>query len=171
MEQGKYLGDDEMAEEYWKDLMLDGSVTLFWNNNIYEKNIEAVKAEGFDIYSFDCIKWEKDNFHKELANILGFPAYYGENLNAFNDCLSDMIPNNKGFVLVFRNYDIFAKKYPDIAFRILDIIQINSWRFLIEGTILLGFVQSNDGKLTFPPLGGMTADWNREEWFNKNRGL
>ncbi|WP_228547564.1 barstar family protein [Filobacillus milosensis] len=115
--------------------------------------------------------WEKDNYHKELAKTLEFPEYYGENLDAFNDCLSDMIPKNKGFVLAFRNYDIFTKKHPDIAFHILDIIQINSWRFLIEGTVLLGIVQSNDGKLSFPPLGGMDADWNRDEWLNTNRGL
>ncbi|WP_075620117.1 barstar family protein [Paenisporosarcina indica] len=157
--------------EYWKELMQDGSVTLFWNNSIYEKNIESIKLEGFDIYSFDCTEWEMDNYHKELAKTLAFPDYYGRNLNAFNDCLSDIVPDNKGFVLAFRNYDIFAKKYPDIAFHILDIIQINSWQFLIDNRVLLGLVQSNDAELSFPPLGGMTADWNSDEWLNKNRGL
>ena len=109
--------------EYWKELMHDGCVTLFWDHSIYEENIKTVRLEGLDIYSFECTEWEEDNYHKELAKTLKFPDYYGENLDAFNDCLSDKIPANKGFVLAFRNYDIFAKKYPDIAFNILDIIQ------------------------------------------------
>ncbi|KAA0955383.1 barstar family protein [Sporosarcina sp. ANT_H38] len=157
--------------EYWKELMQDGCVTLFWNHSIYEENIETVRQEGFDIYSFDCTEWETDNYHKDLAKTLKFPAYYGENLDAFNDCLSDKVPDHKGFVLAFRNYDIFAKKYPEIAFNILDIIQEKSWQSLIEGKLVLSFVQSNDGKLIFPPLGGMIADWNTDEWFDENRGL
>lgn len=160
-----------MSTEFWKELMQNGSITLFWNNSIFEKSIQAIKLEGFDIYSFNCNEWDNGNFHKDISQTLQFPDYYGENLNAFNDCLSDMTTENKGFVLAFKNFDAFSKKYPDIAFEVLDIIQINSWRFLIEGTVLLGFVQSNDGKLSFPSLGGMTADWNKEEWFNKNRGL
>lgn len=156
---------------YWRELMLNGSVIKFWDASIYEENIKRIEQAGFDIYSFDCANWEKDDYHKELAKTLAFPDYYGENLDAFNDCLSDVDPKEKGFVLTFENYDAFSKKYPEAAFHILDIIQINSWRFLIEGIVLLGFVQSNDAKITFPPLGGMVPDWNRQEWFNKNRGL
>jgi RNAse (barnase) inhibitor barstar len=158
-------------DEHWHELLENGSVTLFYNNTILNKNIEKIKLEGFEIYNFDCAEWEIDNFHKHLAETLSFPEYYGENLNAFNDCLSDMYPKDRGMVLSFENYEKFAKKHPEIAFDILDIIQINSWRFLIEGIVLLGFVQSNDPNITFPPLGGMSAQWNREEWLNKSRGL
>lgn len=86
-------------------------------------------------------------------------------------CLSDVTPTNAGFVLVFRNYDAFTKKDSEIAFNILNIIQRNSWRFLLENIKLLAFVQSNDAKIDFPSLGGMSADWNNEEWFDEHRGL
>ncbi|KOO51555.1 barstar family protein [Viridibacillus arvi] len=111
------------------------------------------------------------NFHEVLANTLNFPDYYGKNLNAFNDCLSDIVPKEKGFILTFKNFDVFTKRYPEIAYDILDIIQLNAWRNLIEGNVLLGFVQSNDGNFSMPPVGGMSPDWNSDEWLEKNREL
>ena len=36
--------------EYWKELMHDGCVTLFWDHSIYEENIKTVRLEGLDIY-------------------------------------------------------------------------------------------------------------------------
>ncbi|MDF2536090.1 MAG: hypothetical protein K0R18_2252 [Bacillales bacterium] len=82
-----------------------------------------------------------------------------------------MVPKEKGIVLVFKNFDLFSKKEPKVAYQILDIIQINSWRFLIEDIKLLAFVQSNDARIDFSDLGGMSAEWNNEEWMNKDRGL
>lgn len=158
-------------EKLWRELLLNGSVKLFFKNSILDNYIDLISKEGFDIYCFDCSQWNTTNFHKDLASILKFPEYYGKNLDAFNDCLSDMAPTNEGFVLVFRNYDSFTKKDPEIAFAILDIIQKNSWRFLLKDIKLLAFVQSNDAKIHFPPLGGISADWNNEEWFDEHRGL
>lgn len=157
--------------ELWRQLLLNGSVKLFWRNEILDKFITEISCEGFDIYTLDCTKWDKNNFHDDLASTLDFPDYYGKNLNAFNDCLSDMVPKEKGIVLVFKNYDLFAKKEPNTAYHILDIVQINSWRFLIEDIKLIAFVQSNDATTDFPNLGGMSAEWNNEEWHNKDRGL
>ena len=31
----------------------------------------------------------ESDFHEEIARVLGFPAYYGKNLDALDDCLSD----------------------------------------------------------------------------------
>lgn len=157
--------------ELWRKLLTNGSVKLFWKNETLVKFISDISSEGFDIYTFDCSKWDINNYHNDLASTLGFPDYYGKNLDAFNDCLSDLVPRNIGIVLVFQNYDLFAKKEPNEAFHILDIVQINSWRFLLEDIKLLAFVQSNDSNIDFPDLGGMPAEWNSEEWFNKNRGL
>ncbi|WP_088068099.1 barstar family protein [Gottfriedia luciferensis] len=101
------------------------------------------------------------------------PDYYGENLDAFNDCLSDMTSERTGIVLEFRNYEEFAKKDKYAAHSILDIIQINSWRFLLvdDNLKLLAFVHSNDPEIDFPDLGGFSAEWNPDEWLDKSRGL
>ncbi|MED1419481.1 barstar family protein [Bacillus smithii] len=113
------------------------------------------------------------NYHKDLASVLHFPNDYGKNLNAFDDCLSDVVPDGigLGLVLVFKNYDIFSKRDPKAAYDILDIIQNNSWRFLLEDIKLIAFVQSNDAKIDFPNLDGMSAEWNNKEWLDQNRGL
>ncbi|MGM7685184.1 hypothetical protein ACSVDA_24065 [Cytobacillus sp. Hm23] len=85
-------------------------------------------------------------------------------------CLSEMVPEDNGIVLVFNNYDVFFNKEPEDAREILDIVQSNSWQFLL-GKKLLAFLQSNDATIHFSGLGGMHAEWNIEERFNKNRGL
>ena len=157
--------------ELWKQLLLNGCVKLFWKNEILYQFIADISQEGFEIYIFDCSKWNSRNYHKDLASVLHFPNYYGKNLNAFDDCLSDVVPDGIGFVLVFKNYDIFSKRDLKAAYDILDIIQNNSWRFLLEDIKLIAFVQSNDAKIDFPNLGGMSAEWNNKEWLDQNRGL
>jgi RNAse (barnase) inhibitor barstar len=159
--------------ELWRQLLLNGSVKLFWRNEILDKYINEISREGFQIYTLDCSKWNSQNYHNDLASVLNFPDYYGKNLDAFNDCLSDMTTEGIGIVLVFKNYDKFAIKDKYAAHTILDIIQINSWRFLLEeeNLKLLAFVHSNDARIDFPDLGGLSAEWNNDEWLNKNRGL
>ncbi|MDX8365507.1 barstar family protein [Cytobacillus sp. IB215665] len=157
--------------ELWKQLMQNGSVKLFWRNEILDKYISAISREGFEVYTFDCSNWDSNNYHIELAYTLDFPDYYGENIDALNDCLSEMLPEDNGIVLVFKNYDVFFNKEPKDAREILDLVQSNSWQFLLENIKLLAFVQSNDATIHFSGLGGMPAEWNDEEWSNKNRGL
>ncbi|MBO8173303.1 MAG: barstar family protein [Bacillaceae bacterium] len=158
--------------ELWRQLLLNGAIKLFWSKDVLEDYINEITKEKFNIYSLDCSKWNLKNYHEYLASSLHFPDYYGKNLDAFNDCLSDMIPEGIGICLVFRNYEFFSRNYPEDAYHILDIIQRNSWRFLLlEDRKLIAFVQSNDPTIGFTNLGGMSAEWNNEEWLNKARGI
>ncbi|MBP0724077.1 barstar family protein [Bacillus sp. RG28] len=159
--------------ELWRQLLLNGSVKLFWNEEILDKYLTEISNEGFDIYTLDCSKWNSHNYHNDLAAVLEFPDYYGKNLDAFNDCLSDMTSERIGIVLEFRNYEMFAKKDKYAAHSILDIIQINAWRFLLEdeNLKLIAFVHSSDPEIDFPDLGGLSAEWNPDEWLDKSRGL
>ncbi|MCI2256895.1 barstar family protein [Domibacillus sp. PGB-M46] len=143
--------------------MLNGSVKLFMSNKILNKYIGDVSRQGFEIYTFDYSKWKLKNHHHDLAAVLDLPCYYGENLDAFKECLSDMVEEETEFVLVFKNYELFAKQNFEVAFKLLNIIQINSWRFLIEDVKLLSFVQTNDATMSFPNLDVMSAEWNGEE--------
>ena len=161
--------DTKPAE--WKELMLNGSIILFNKIDVLERIIGKVESEGFEAVRFDCGEWDEKLFHKEVARKLNFPAYYGKNLHAFSDCLSDLPINNTGISLVFTHYQDFLEKHPELALGILDVIHINSWRFLLEGKVLLSFIQSTDPKISLPSIGGMVPDWNREEWFDKDRGI
>lgn len=48
-----------------------------------------VDIDFLEIYS-DHLNDEYNNFHKKMADIFGFPDFYGKNLAAFIDCLSDL---------------------------------------------------------------------------------
>ncbi|TVY08345.1 barstar family protein [Paenibacillus cremeus] len=93
-------------------------------------------------------------------------------MDAFNDCLSDIVPDNEGFVLVFKNFDKFNARCKDMAYHLLDIIQGNSWRLLVGSQKkLIAFLHSNDPHLDIQSVGALRVLWNNEEWLNKSRGL
>ena len=42
-------------------------------------------------YVLDCTKMtDREAAHEYIAKVLGFPEYYGKNLDALFDCLTDM---------------------------------------------------------------------------------
>ena len=151
--------------------MLNGSIILFAKTDVLEKNIKKIESEGFEVVRFDCREWDEEIFHKEVARKLNFPAYYGENLAAFSDCLADLPINNTGILLVFTHYQSFLAKHPEVAIAMLEVVHINSWRFLLEGKAVLSFIQSTDPEISLPAIGGMVPDWNGEEWFDKDREI
>jgi hypothetical protein len=85
------------------------------------------------------------------------PGYYGRNLDALNDCLSDIgIPEEGGRVLVFNRYDSFAANNPHVAWSVLDLMEINSRRLLLFGRRLIILVPSEDPGISFDSVGGLT---------------
>ena len=55
--------------------------------------------------------------HKELKESLSFPDYYGENLDALNDCLSEIESEHLIYVLtykeIFDGFDEIMKVFDD----------------------------------------------------------
>ncbi len=152
-------------------LLQNGSVTLCWKESIFEQYIELLKQEDFDIHEFDCSKWlDIKDFHSSISSALRFPDYYGKNLDAFNDCLSDCIPEGQGIVLGFRHYDSFAVRLPKKAIDILDIINHNAWLLLLEGHKLIALIQTDNPEICFDNIGTVSATWNPKEWLKKDRG-
>ncbi len=63
---------------------------------------------------------------------------------AMNDCLCDLnLPENSGGALVFYCYYVFESIMSEIAWNILDIIEIQLRRYLLLWKRLLALVQSN----------------------------
>ena len=98
------------------------------------------------------------------------PPLLGRNLDALNDCLSDLeIPEDSGWVLVLRRYDHFSERNPEVAWTVLDIVQRNSHIFLLFGRRLLALIQSNDPQIHFQPIGAFPVWWNWKEWLTADR--
>jgi RNAse (barnase) inhibitor barstar len=160
--------EDTFERVDWK-ILQDGWANLYWKSKILENDLDWFRKENFDVKDFDCSNWNQaKNIHYALKQQLHFPDYYGENLNALNDCLSDLQIDEYGFVVCFRHFDVVDK---DIAHGLLDVFAKNARLHLLFGKKVLMLIQVDDPKYQIDPIGACTVSWNSSEWLNRTRGL
>ena len=89
-----------------------------------------------------------------------------------------MVPDHGGLVLVLNHYDQFVKSVgagtsrgQGVAEAMLDVFARAIRYHMLFGKRLIILVQSDDPRIHFDGLGGVSAMWNSREWLNKNRGL
>ena len=94
------------------------------------------------IIKIDCeniCDW--DSFHNEFSTALGFPEFYGRNMNAWIDCMSDLDDPNGGMSktvvaegqvlsLVLVNVKSFRVRVPEIYSALVDCAAFVNWRRL-----------------------------------------
>ena len=127
--------------------------------------------------SLDASGWATAaDFHRDVAEALEFPEYYGRNLAAFNDCLKDVVAYSYGSrryvggtALVLLRFDAFTDRQPDTAQAVLDIFAGQARTAALAGHRMLCLVQSDDPNLEFSPVGATAVLWNPQEWLNVNR--
>jgi hypothetical protein len=161
---------DEWQRLDWR-LLLHGPVTLYCRAAVLVEHVAWFQSNSYRIDELDCTRWQSAReFHEDVARVLGFPDYYGKNLNALSDCMSDIeVPEQGGRVIIWRRYDAFAARDPQAAQGILDTVALSTWRFLLVGRRLLSLVQSDDPRLMFDPVGSHPVSWNPQEWLNAKR--
>ena len=122
---------------------------------------------------FDSGSWPSEaSMHDELSSVLSFPAYYGRNLNALNECMSEdlIVPNLGGLAVCFKRFDQFASRFQS-ALVVLDILAKASRQHMLRGRRFIVLLQTDDPRVSFTGLGGISARWNSDEWLLANRGL
>lgn len=156
----------------WR-LLQNGAVSLYARSAILEEDLAWLAAHAYAIDRFDCRTWTAvGEIHTALATALKFPDYYGENLDALNDCLSTLpIPDESGRVIVLEHFDVPARSLSATAHALLDIIAAQARQHLLFGRRLLALVQTDEPKLAFPPVGATSVTWNPREWLAAARGL
>jgi len=163
---------DQNELELDVEILLDGSLCLYHSENVLDKDLEWFKLNNYTINDIDTINWTIKKAHLDLKETLRFPDYYGENLDAFNDCLGDIYADNyKGQVIVFRNFDKIYHKEKQFCDHLLDIIATQSREWLVSGHRLIGLIQVNETAIEFSRVGGYTPSWNPKEWLSKSRGI
>jgi hypothetical protein len=172
--------DDEDNALDW-EILLNGSISLYRNRKYLDDDLQWLQLRGYRVYRIDCKTWVSEgSLHESLQETLSFPDYYGRNFNALRDCLWDLeVPDDGGLAIVLSSYDVYASgpgskgRHSGMhdAETILDILAKASRYFLLRGRRLIILVQSNDPLMHFQSLAGVSTQWNRREWLNKDRGL
>jgi RNAse (barnase) inhibitor barstar len=154
-------------------LLRSGGIALYHSQSVLAQDIEWLEEEDYLIHDFDCENWtSEDAFHADVAAKLGFPEYYGRNLNAFCDCLGDVtVPDRGGLAIVLRGVERVKLRESQFLWTILDIFAGVIKENLLFGRRLLLLLQSSDPRIAFEPVGAFPVSWNPGEWLNAKRGL
>lgn len=154
-------------------------VTLFWRRRLLTQAVARLEGLGFRVVHLAAGKWTTEqDMHRAIAAALYFPEYYGNNLDALNDCLGDVAcyggyddaVEGAGLVLSFTDYDRFAAACPKAAQAVLDIIADEARRAAVLQRRFFVLVHSNNPDIRFEPVGAMPVMWNSDEWADSNRG-
>ena len=146
------------------EILKNGPISKYFRNGVLNEDLVWFSDNNYEIIEMNVRNWNSKNAHRNLKIALSFPEYYGENLDAFNDCLGDMYNKRyKGLVLVFRRYDNFVEEDRGFAEGIIDIIANESRIWLLTGQKLFGLIQSDNPHLDFPKIGGISPSWNGTE--------
>lgn len=145
------------------------------------EDITWLEQAGYRIVWLACAEWSSErDMHASLFSALSFPDYYGMNMNALDEVITEIdVPQTGGIALVLLSYDQFANgpgrllegSPYHLAQVVLDVLSRASHEFLLTGRRFLTIVQSSDPWLNFPKLGGHAPGWDSREWLNRNRGV
>ncbi len=154
----------------WR-LLQNGPVTLYWRPECMREDVDWLETHGYIIHHFDVTDWtDLAIMHSQFQSNLAFPDYYGKNLDALNDCLSDVeIPDDAGTVLAFAHFDSLVASQSTIAAALLDILADNSRRAMLFGKRLIVLLQTDSPDFRTGPIGATTGNWNCREWLDSNR--
>jgi hypothetical protein len=169
----------ERAPQLDLALLRNGPVTLFCDHAVLESACVTLASLGYHIVRLDARSWaDAQAMLDGVAGVLEFPAYFGRNLDALDDCLSDVASGDygvpaasSGLVLVLTGFNAFATVDPAAAHALVDQYAKNSRGAMLFGRRMLCLLHSDDPHLTVPPVGATSVSWNPAEWLDSARSL
>jgi hypothetical protein len=94
---------------------LDAAVNLYFDHAVLDRDVAELLDAGYHVVRADASGWLcVADAHRDLARMFAFPEYYGQNWDAFNDCLREFgFPAAaSGLVMVLTGIDAFAEQFP-----------------------------------------------------------
>jgi hypothetical protein len=147
-------------------LLLAGAISLYHDRNFLDEDAAVLRTLGYRVYVLDASHWlTTGNFHAGVRLMLNIRGRYVENLDGFSDGLTrlELSPGGRA-ALIFLHFDVFARQCRILAQQVLDVIETQSRRFLVNGNRLIAFVQSDSPTLEIEPVGAVPVTWNSREW-------
>ncbi len=155
-------------------------ITMFWLPSLLDETVGWLQSNAYKVVEFDAGSWSSEtDMYDNVALALNFPDHFGRNLDALNDCMSDVASGaygwdanvNTGVVIVLRAFDTFTAVDRTTAQNMLDIFADQARSAILIGHRIICLVQSDDPRLTFEPVGAVPVMWNDAEWLNSKRHL
>ncbi|MCG7936830.1 MAG: barstar family protein [Candidatus Thiodiazotropha taylori] len=84
------------------------------------------KINGADISDWD-------SFHDVFTKLFDFPDYYGRNMDAWNDCMSDLGAEGEIISILLENVTELKKTNLDIFEALVECSAFVNYRFTSEG--------------------------------------
>jgi RNAse (barnase) inhibitor barstar len=164
--------------EYFSDtpdfhLLRQGSLNFYYKDSILRPDLDWLRDNGYRIVIFDCSAWKTMNhFHTTISLTLDFPDYYGKNLDAFNDCIGDVVIKEIGIVLVFKNFELMLERLGKyFTLNLLDILEQHSRSRLLFGERMITILRTNKPGLNLYNFGKSSVLWNSKESLYTARGI
>lgn len=154
-----------------------GGVVLYRRPNVLDDAVRSLVDLGYDVMRLNAARWTTPStMHDDVASALGFPAYYGRNLDALSDCLSDVARGDyglrletTGLALVVSGVDAYRDQFPEETLELVEILVEISRIALLFGHRVLSLLQVDDANFQLGPVGGVTVPWNDAEWLDRSR--
>jgi Barstar (barnase inhibitor) len=94
-------------------ILRDGGIALYWRPEYLADDVRWLASQNYDVYEFDCERWlSVDEMYSDIERVLRFSEWWGpewgRNLDALDDCLTDLPISDAGAVFVFNRFDVYA---------------------------------------------------------------
>ena len=128
---------DDLRGLDWR-LFQNGSTVQYSNKEVMSGDVAWLRDKGYEVFELSCDSWSSEQaMHEDFLRTFHFPAYYGKNLDAFRDFMTDtdVLRAVLGHVVVFRQFDVLPgdKREPEkLRWILLDILAEAS-RFRLLG--------------------------------------
>jgi len=126
----------------------DGRPLVIKSDEHFAATARWLRDKGYRLVIFDANQWRSEaDMHRALALALDFPDYYGNNLDALEECLGEVAEheygwegNETGLVLVFTSMKPFGKVDKRAADTLLEIVTERCSYAALFGNRLLALV-------------------------------
>ncbi|HUF26527.1 MAG TPA: barstar family protein [Gemmatimonadaceae bacterium] len=154
-------------------ILQNGAIALYHRPSILDEDRAWLAANRYGLFDFDSGAWRhRDDFHDDVKRTLAFAGFYGRNLAAFVDALSELkVPEDGGTAIVLRHFDRFMAVEPELATAVLEALETTSRFFLLFGRRFVGLVQCDEARVRVSAVGARPVLYNPQEREQANRAM